>query len=276
MSATGEADLVVAARRALLDALEALRAQNDAVVVIGAQAIYLHTGDTQVALAAMTKDSDLAIDVRCLAPTPLLEDAMTAAGFRTNGATGQPGSWISSDGIPVDLMVPEALAGVGGRRGARIPPHSRRAARRATGLEAAVVEPVRMRIRAFAPDDPRVAEARVASPAALLVAKLHKLGERRSDPDRLVQKDAHDVYRLLAALPSSAFVEELRRLRRHQLCGGVTGQALDYLQELFADGPAALGSRMAGDAELGVGDPETVSASVAILAADVLAELRTG
>lgn len=44
MSAHGDADLLVAARRALLDTLEALRAHQDALVLIGAQAIYLHTG----------------------------------------------------------------------------------------------------------------------------------------------------------------------------------------------------------------------------------------
>jgi hypothetical protein len=46
----------------LLDALEALAAHRDALVVVGAQAIYLHTGEADVALAEATKDSHLAID----------------------------------------------------------------------------------------------------------------------------------------------------------------------------------------------------------------------
>jgi hypothetical protein len=41
MSPTGDADLLVAARSALLDALEALHAHRDAVIVIGAQVIKL-------------------------------------------------------------------------------------------------------------------------------------------------------------------------------------------------------------------------------------------
>ena len=45
MSPTGDADLLVAARSALLDALKALVEQRDALILIGAQAIYLHTGD---------------------------------------------------------------------------------------------------------------------------------------------------------------------------------------------------------------------------------------
>jgi len=115
MSQTGDANLLVAARSALLDALEALRAQLDAVIVVGAQAVYLHTGETQVALAAATKDSDLALNPPILADHPLLEQAMTAAGFRLDPNSRQPGAWLNREGVPVDLMVPEALAGAGGR-----------------------------------------------------------------------------------------------------------------------------------------------------------------
>ena len=64
MSPAGDADLLIAARSALLDALEALIDQRDALVLIGAQAIYLHTGAAVVALAEATKDSDLAVDPR--------------------------------------------------------------------------------------------------------------------------------------------------------------------------------------------------------------------
>jgi hypothetical protein len=44
--------------------------------------------------------------------------------------------------------------------------------------------------------DDRAYTANVTGPAALLVAKLHKLGERQATPGRLVDKDAHDLYRL--------------------------------------------------------------------------------
>jgi hypothetical protein len=117
MSPRGDADLLVAARRALLDALAAHR---EALVVIGAQAIYLHTGDADVALAEATKDSDLAVDPRELLDVPRIEEAMIAAKFHRDLVRPQPGRWLSAGGIPVDLMVPEALAGEGGRRGARM------------------------------------------------------------------------------------------------------------------------------------------------------------
>lgn len=107
--------------------------------------------------------------------------------------------------------------------------------------------------------------------SALLVAKLHELGEREEHTDRLVDKDAHDVYRLLALLPSERFVAPLALLSRDPLAGEATQRGLEYLERLFAAGPDALGSLMAGRAEEGVGDPEVVSASVAALAQDLLA-----
>ena len=178
----GDADILVQARSALLDALNALQDHRESVVVIGAQAIYLHTGSAEVALAEATKDSDLALDVRSLGEDPLIEVAMERANFRRNPESNQPGAWVSPTGIPVDLMVPQALAGKGGRRGARIPPHASNATRRAAGLEAAVVDNAEMEIPALSSSDSRVYRAKVAGPAALLVAKLHKLGERQDTP----------------------------------------------------------------------------------------------
>lgn len=51
----------IAARRTLLDALQALEAQRDALVLVGAQAVYLYTGEADVPIATQTKDSDLAV-----------------------------------------------------------------------------------------------------------------------------------------------------------------------------------------------------------------------
>jgi ABC-type amino acid transport substrate-binding protein len=199
---------------------------------------------------------------------------MAVAGFHRDLTAPQPGSWISPTGIPVDLMVPEALAGVDGRRGARIPPHSRHATRRTTGLEAVVVDYVPMTITSLATEDDREATIKVAGPAALLVAKLHKLGERREDRGRLVDKDAHDVYRLLVAVDTATVADRLRMLADDELAGTATKQALDYLRELF-ETPDALGAVMAGRAEELVGDPAVVSAAAAALADDLLVALRT-
>lgn len=273
MSRPGDAEVLAAARSALLDALEALREQRDALVLIGAQAIYLHTGAAPVALGEATKDSDLAVDPRALSDDPLLDEAMQRAGFHRNLTEPQPGSWLSPSGIPVDLMVPAALAGSGGRRGARIPPHSRHATRRTPGLEAVVVDHAPMTITALDPADRRSAVIEVAGPAALLVAKLHKLGERQERPERLLDKDAHDIYRLLAATETSTVSSTLAELRNDELAGATTRVAIGYLEQLFASGPEALGSMMAGRAEELVGDPSVVSAAVAVLASDLIAAL---
>jgi nucleotidyltransferase-like protein len=273
---SGAPDLLVRTRKALLDALEALAEQRDAVVVIGAQAIYLRTGGVATALQEMTKDSDLALDPRRLSPQPLIEEAMRAAGFELQADRQQPGTWVNAEGIPVDLMVPAALSGAGGRRGARVPPHSKLAMRRAAGLEAAVVDRSPMAIAAFAAEDRRVFTAAVAGPAALLVSKLHKLAEREGDPDRLADKDAHDIYRLLTKTSTPELVATFSWLRDDPLAGEPTRTALVSLDRLFAAGASALGSFMAGRAEVGLGTPEVVASSVSVLAAELLQELLTG
>ncbi len=270
MNSPGDADLLVAARSALLDALDALAAHRDALVVVGAQAIYLHTGAADVALAETTKDSDVAIDPRELGADPLIDEAMARAHFHLNLIDPQPGSWVSPSGIPVDLMVPEALAGKGGRRSAKIPPHGKHTTRRATGLEAALVDNAPMTIHALDPADSREATVAVAGPAALLVAKLHKIGERQDQPHRLVNKDAHDIYRLFVATDTNTIGTRLLELSRDELCGPVTHQAIAYLRELFVD-ETAPGPKMAGAAEELVGDPAVVGASAAFLAGDLIA-----
>ena len=53
--------LYVRARAALLDAVEALGIHRDAIVLVGAQAIYLHTGAADLAVAEYTTDADFAV-----------------------------------------------------------------------------------------------------------------------------------------------------------------------------------------------------------------------
>jgi len=273
MNRAGDSNLLVEARSALLDALEALRAQRGAVVLIGAQAIYLHTGSVDVALAEATKDSDLALDVRALSDHPQIEKAMEEAGFVLN-PNGQPGAWLSRLGVPVDVMIPAAQAGPRKGRGIRVPPHSNRAARRTIGLEAAVVDHAPMRVEALADGDSRAYEVNVAGPGALLVAKLHKLGERAAEASRLVDKDAHDSYRILAAISTADLAGAFRTLLDDALSRSVTEQALHYLEDLFAAGPEALGCLMAGRAEEGIGDPDFVASATYVLAGDLLAAVH--
>ncbi|PQZ52613.1 hypothetical protein CQ040_10385 [Microbacterium sp. MYb54] len=263
---------VVRARRALLDALSALGRHRGATVLVGAQAIYLRTGRAAVALAEFTTDADLAIDPRRLRPDPRLEEALTAAGFVRDPRNPNPGAWVSADGTPVDLMVPDAVAGAG-RRGVTVPPHDRRAMRRTVGLEAALVDNSVMAVEAFEDGDDRAVEVRVAGNAALIVAKLHKIEERRLDPRRRQDKDAHDIYRILVSTSAEELKADLQNLLAQNLSRPTTERALVLLNDLFVGGPDSPGAEMAGRAEVGIGDPAQTSLAASILAQDLASSL---
>jgi hypothetical protein len=184
MSPTGGSDeILVLARAALLDALIALHEHRESVVVIGAQAVYLHTGSALVAVAEATKDSDVGIDLGTLGDDPLIEEAMHRAGFYQDLVGGQPGAWLSPIGIPVDLMVPDASAG-SGRRSVQALPHDKRALRRAVGLEAAVVDNAAMMIGALAADDEGGPGAPSQDPHLPVQGTVLRAGQIVADPLR--------------------------------------------------------------------------------------------
>jgi len=231
--------LYVAARRVLLDALFALAPHGKAVIVVGAQAVYLRTGlNAAVTIAPYTTDGDLALDPTLLGDEPELAEAMGNAGFHLE----HPGIWHATERvagedvvIPIDLIVPEAASTGEGRRGARLGPHGNRAARRAVGLEAALVDHEPMTVSALDPSDDRELTVEVAGVAALLVAKAHKIHDRvgGARADRLSDKDAADVYRIMQTARPAAVAETLRDLLANPLSAEVTRQALDYMAELF-------------------------------------------
>lgn len=109
-------------------------------MLVGAQAIYLHVGDGDLAVAPYTTDGDLAIDPRELDDEPALAATLEAAGF---ALTVRPGTWTMAE-VQIDLLVPASLGGPG-RRGARLGVHGTEVARKATGLEAAVIDHSRRR-----------------------------------------------------------------------------------------------------------------------------------
>ncbi len=270
--------LYVAARRVLLDALTALREHRDACVLVGAQAVYLHAGEADLAVAPFTTDADLAIDPRRLAPQPLLEVALDNAHFRA--AEGQVGVWESAvlvEGtlrtVAVDFLVPDSLGGVG-RRGARIPPHGKTVARKVIGLEASLIDRDVMTVGALESGDDRGFELAVAGPSALLVAKVHKIMDRVGVRDRLTDKDALDVYRLLQALPTDELLRRFSLLLEDDLSRVVTKRAIMELTRLFGS-ISAVGSRMAVRAAGPLQSGQTLSASLVVLAQDLIAGLRT-
>lgn len=85
----------VLARSVLLDALQALAPHLDAVVLVGAQAVYLHMGDTELIVVPTTTDADLALFPAKLLDEPLLEDACVAPAS-SSPRTRVPGAGASA------------------------------------------------------------------------------------------------------------------------------------------------------------------------------------
>jgi hypothetical protein len=235
----------IAARRVLLDALFALEPHKKAIVVAGAQAIYIRTGSADIGIAPFTTDGDLALNPSLLGDDPTLEHAMTSAGFHLlprSDDSVEPGIWVAqtkADGVeiqvPVDLIVPEGFAPRGGRRGARLGLHGNRAARRLIGLEAALVDHERMPVESLEESDRRSIDIDVAGPAALLISKLHKVHDRieLEKADRLDDKDAADVVRVMQATSPNDVAATVLTLFKHEVAGDVTRVGLEYMRSLF-------------------------------------------
>jgi hypothetical protein len=81
----------VLARRVLLDALTALSRHSDAVILVGAQAIYLHTGPFEYPVAELTTDADITLHPAMLQPSPELAMLMRNAKFHLSR---EPGTWL--------------------------------------------------------------------------------------------------------------------------------------------------------------------------------------
>jgi hypothetical protein len=267
---------LVAGRKALIDAAVALRAQKESLVLVGAQAIYLYTGASDVAVATTTKDSDIAVVPELLLGAPKLEDAMSNAGFELD-RRGLQGQWISPGGVQVDLLVAEGDREPGSGqapRGARIPPHSETVARNVRGIEGAAIDKRPMSIPALDPADQRTIQMNVAGPSALVVAKTWKICERieqaeRGGRDRTNDKDAHDLYRLLRGVAISEFVAGFDLLRASEPSREATEWAIRSLRRHGA-GPDAPVCIQAGRNEEFVGEPDLVAESTAALIAELL------
>ncbi len=106
------------------------------------------------------------------------------------------------------------------------------------------------------------------SPTALLVAKLHKIEERRGST-RLVDKDALDVLRLLRGTPTADLSTRLRLLLTEPPSRDPARLALPWLRELFAVRRGE-GIRMAQRAAGGLVDEAEIEAASLALASDLL------
>ncbi|MFE2337296.1 hypothetical protein [Streptomyces coelicoflavus] len=246
--------LHVVARRVLLDGLTALSDQLDALTVVGAQAVYLRTPQAVLRTSPFTSDGDISIDPDRLQNAPLLDQALQEAGFELL-RDNQPGLWartqqIGDQEVPVefDLLMAKGLAPKIGSRSVKIPPHGVMSARWVPGLEVAAVDRSAMTITSLEASDTRTVTVNVAGPAALLVAKAFKIGDRLTQadarPTRLTNKDAGDVLRIIRAIPVAQVSASFASLRDDPRVGEITREGLQLLQNIFG-GPTTPGVDMA-------------------------------
>jgi hypothetical protein len=167
----------------LVDTLRALADFDEAITVVGAHAVHVWVQGAWGPIDMQaTRDADLAVNPVFVAPDPKLLDLMEHIGT-VPALPDRPGvyGYQAESGLPlaqrttIDLIVPEAFAGPG-RRAARIA-GQQHSASRAVGLELAVWDRHSHTLTTF--DEPGdEIEAWIAGPAALLVAKAHKVHER--------------------------------------------------------------------------------------------------
>jgi hypothetical protein len=263
----------VAARAALLDALEALRDHLPAIILVGAQAVYLHTGSGDFVEPQMTTDADLALDATRLGAEPEITAALAKAKFKPGS---NPGRWCGKGDVAVDIMVVPSQSGrtSGKARAARLPGHAASAARITPGLEPALLDHAPRTLTALDPNDQRQVSVDIAGPAALLIAKAIKVQERLAEAnegtrDRVREKDALDMLRLLQAVETADLVAGLQRHFSDADARHVTVDGLAFLRE---HGLTAQ-SRLATLATEAAGGDPTAAPSFAALAQALLEQI---
>jgi hypothetical protein len=193
-------------RRLLIQTIQALQPFQNALTIVGAHAVHVWATDAWGAIDMQaTRDADIAINPVFVSDEPKVLELLEGINI-SPALKDRPGiygfdserdfDWAAR--TTVDLIVPETYAGKG-RRSAHIPGQNR-ATTRAVGLELALWDRHLIKLSTF--DDPTIlVDTYVSGPAALLIAKSHKIHERllaiTSRPDRLRPKDSGDVALLM-------------------------------------------------------------------------------
>ena len=215
----GPDPLYVEARIALLDAADALSEQLDAVVLVGAQAIYLHTGDADFATAEYTTDADLCVAPPDLSDTPLLaelswEPAGSFSGSIPGRGSVRMGSLLTS-WFPRCWPV-SAPAGLASALTERKQPGEPRVwrERSLTGrprISALLIPATNDRLRCWSPGPPRSLVAKVAQ----------KIADRAGTGDRHNER-THSISSVSCSRPPATLAACLARLGDHELSSAVT------------------------------------------------------
>ena len=270
-------------RRLLIDTIDALGPFAGSVTVIGAHAVHVWVQEAwgPVDIEA-TRDGDVVLNPVFVAESPKLVDLMSTIGV-TPATADRPGiyGYTSEADLPwgerttVDLIVPEAYAGPG-RRAARITGQPG-AVSRARGLELAIWD--RHLTTLTTVDEPaKSIPAHVAGPAALLIAKAHKVHERLQQvtarPDRLRPKDSGDIALLTMIAPAAEAANTMAAgIREHpEIFDAVTAGAA-FLVEMYRD-PESLPRLQATDALAARFDATTVNDAIETWLADFQHQAR--
>ena len=201
--------------------------------------------------------------------------AIPGSGGTIQNMAGDGVSLTNVGSVALDLMVAPHQAGATSKsaRAARIPPHEKMTARIAHGLEPALIDSTVETIAAFEPTDRRSFRLRVAGPAALLVAKAVKLGERLAQedarPDRVSAKDALDAFRLL----QTASAEELVAGFSLHATVAEASEASREALALYREHGVAANGRFPRLAASAAGDDAAIAPSFAALVNELLAAL---
>jgi hypothetical protein len=235
----------IRSRRLLIDAIKALSPFREALVVIGAHAIHVWAQQAwgPIEMEA-TRDADVSINPAFVAENPKIIESLKSIGVEA-ALKDRPGIYglEQEKELPLsarttfDVLVPERYAGVG-RRAARIDGQEN-AAGRATGLELALWDKYLLELDTA--DAPRESvEVFVAGPAALLVAKAHKVHDRLQQfaihPERLRPKDSGDIALLMMVSDPSEIMQVMRKnIKTHPEIAETVDLASRWLIELYGD-----------------------------------------
>lgn len=123
------------------------------------------------------------------------------------------------------------------------PPNSKRDAGRATGIELAVIDHTEMLV---GNDPPQTVN--VAGPAAIIIAKAHKIGERTAlSPRRVAPKDVADIAALTHIITPKQFNNVIDHAVNNPLTRTAAQQGITHLHQLF-EHPYAIGYTIAANA----------------------------
>lgn len=233
-------------RRLLITTIVALGKHADAMTVVGAHAVHVWVQKKWGPIdMESTRDGDIAINPVLIAEDPKIMKIMAEIGLEP-ARPERPGiyGYVSERGLSwdqrttVDLLVPETYAGSKGRS-ARIPGQEK-AITRAYGLELAIHDRILTRISTTDGEPELSVEVNVAGPAALLIAKAHKVSERLADvekhPDRLRPKDSGDIALLMMVTDGAEMAESMKKhVAERPEIRAVVHEGAQYLVEMYSE-----------------------------------------